>query len=102
MPSSSGGSLVRDTVLGLGPVLLLWGAYLALQLSNEGRARCSPVYFVILAVQARTAAMGPSPRACDSEASYLLWWLVWGAKAGVCMPADQQGPACSRAALPQL
>ena len=61
MPSSSSGSLVRDTAMGLGPVLLLWGAYLALQLSDEGRARCSPVYFAIPAVQARTSAVGPLP-----------------------------------------
>lgn len=76
MPPSSGGSLVRDTALGLGPVLLLWGAYLALQLSNEGRARCSPVYFAILAVQARVSAMGPSPCACISEILCLPWRLV--------------------------
>ena len=90
MPSSSGGSLVRDTALGLGPVLLLWGAYLALQLSNEGRARCSPVYFAILAVQARTTATSPCHASANQRQRVSLGACV-GAKSGVCVPAVSEG-----------
>ena len=48
---------MRESVLGAARVLALWGVYLALQLTNEGRPRCHPVYIAILATQAR--APGP-------------------------------------------
>lgn len=51
-------SLAWETALGAGRVLLLWGVYLALQLTNEGRPRCSPVYLSILALQVRPVGPG--------------------------------------------
>ena len=51
--------MVRETVVGAGRVVLLWGVYLGLQLSNEGRRRCSPASLAILSAQASIGQTGP-------------------------------------------
>lgn len=83
-----GRSLAWETALGAGRVLLLWGVYLALQLTNVGRPRCSPVYLSILALQVRP--VGPGAFSTQSvEASIHKWFRGWWVSLGRTLLSSQ-------------